>query len=104
MAEDPGKQEIRSFLKILRPMYVGRILDWLYDYYECDDMESVVVISREQWSRIFKEVGLLEGQQVKLLNALNELRIKKDLKPLNIGDFREEGAEKPELNDTNKIK
>ncbi|ETO12351.1 hypothetical protein RFI_25025 [Reticulomyxa filosa] len=98
MAEDPGKQEIRSFLKILRPMYVGRILDWLYDYYECDDMESVVVISREQWSRIFKEVGLLEGQQVKLLNALNELRIKKDLKPLNIGDFREEGAEKPDSN------
>ncbi|ETO21096.1 hypothetical protein RFI_16109 [Reticulomyxa filosa] len=97
MAEEPGKEEIKIFLKVLRTQYVDKILEQLFDVLECDDMESVVVLPDEKWRGIFKEVGLSEGQQPKLLNALNEWRRKKNLEPLDVNAFMRGGTEKPQL-------
>ncbi|ETO30898.1 hypothetical protein RFI_06222, partial [Reticulomyxa filosa] len=97
MAEESGKEEIKDFLKVLRPQYVNKILEQLFDVLECDDMGSVIVLPDEKWRGIFKAVGLSEGQQPKLLNALNEWRRKKNLEPLDVNAFMRGGTEKPQL-------
>ncbi|ETO32805.1 variable membrane protein precursor [Reticulomyxa filosa] len=92
--EDPGKAEIRDFLRILRQQYVDKVLEQLFDVLGCDDMESVVVLPNEKWRNVFKKAELVEGQQSKLLRALNEWRQKKDMKPLDVDGFMRGDTEK----------
>ncbi|ETO06656.1 hypothetical protein RFI_30736 [Reticulomyxa filosa] len=101
MAEDPGKIEIKKFLQVLRPKYVDIVLEQLFNVLECDDMESVAVISAEKWRSVFKEAEVAEGQQAKLLNALNEWRKNKDMKPFDVETYIKGEAAKPQLNTKN---
>ncbi|ETO08684.1 hypothetical protein RFI_28703 [Reticulomyxa filosa] len=95
---EEGKKEIKEFLKDLRPKHVEKIFEKLYDYFECDDMESVIFLATKQWKSTFKETQLPEGQQVKLLKKVNELRKTKDLKPLDVADIISGNTEESELN------
>ncbi|ETO16704.1 hypothetical protein RFI_20635 [Reticulomyxa filosa] len=74
-----GKESIRSFLSVLRPAYVETVLTELFDNIACDDTEAVASLSSNRWKILFKKIALPEGQQKKLIDAVNKLRLRASL-------------------------
>ncbi|ETO12882.1 hypothetical protein RFI_24493 [Reticulomyxa filosa] len=84
--ENPGKEEIREFLKILRPENIENVLNALYDDAQCDEMECVINQDSDEWKSVFENAKLAPAQQKKLLIKVNESRKEKKMEPLSIKD------------------
>ncbi|ETO18997.1 hypothetical protein RFI_18243 [Reticulomyxa filosa] len=84
--ENPGKEEIREFLKILRPENIENVLNALYDDAQCDEMECVINQDSDEWKSVFKNAKLVVAQQRKLLSEVNKLRKSNKMDPLSMKD------------------
>ncbi|ETN99042.1 hypothetical protein RFI_38445 [Reticulomyxa filosa] len=84
--ENTGKEEIREFLKILRPENIENVLKALCDDAQCDEMECVIHQDSDEWKSVFKNAKLVVAQQRKLLSEVNKLRKSNKMDPLSMKD------------------